>query len=106
VRTRAIHAGDLVLVNHLGRVFYAKVAGSQQAGVLAIEPLDRRVTYRSAKAREVVDHWAHSSLGRDESVPVAQLRLEVAGVTEPGRLEGPLDGDEVLELVVRHAALS
>ena len=77
MRTRAIHAGDLVLVNHLGRVFYAKVAGSLQAGVLAIEPLDRRVTYRSAKAREVVDHWTHSTLGHDERVPVAQLQLEV-----------------------------
>ena len=79
MRTRAIHAGDLVLVNHLSRVFYAKVAGSLQAGVLAIEPLDRRVTYRSAKAREVVDHWSHSTVGHDERVPVAQLRLEVAG---------------------------
>lgn len=44
-----------------------------------IEPLDRRVSYRSAKAREVVDHWAHSTVGHDERVPVAQLRLEVAG---------------------------
>lgn len=79
MRTRAIHAGDLVLVNHLGRVFYAKVAGALQAGVLAIEPLDRRVSYRSAKARDVVDHWAHRSSGADERVPVAQLRLEVAG---------------------------
>ena len=77
MRTRAIHAGDLVLVNHLGRLFYAKVAGSLQAGVLAIEPLDRRVTYRSAKAREVADHWTHSTLGRDDRVPVAQLQLEV-----------------------------
>jgi hypothetical protein len=78
VRTRAIHAGDLILVNRLGRVFYAKVDGLLQAGVLAIEPLDRRVSYRSAKAREVVDHWAHSTVGRDDRVPVAQLRLEVA----------------------------
>jgi hypothetical protein len=45
--------------------------------VLAIEPLDRRVTYRSAKAREVIDHWTHSTLGHDERVPVAQLQLEV-----------------------------
>ena len=79
MRTRAIHAGDLVLVNHLGRLFYARVAGLERAGVMAIEPLDRRLSYRSTKAREVVDHWAHSTVGRDERVPVAQLRLEVVG---------------------------
>jgi hypothetical protein len=78
VRTRAIHPGDLALVNHLGRVFYAKVAGLDRAGVLAVEPMDRHVSYRSGKAREIVDHWAHSGLGRDDRLPVAQLRLEVA----------------------------
>ena len=77
VRTRAIHPGDLVLVDRRGRLFYAKVAGLEQAGVLAIEPLERRVTYRTAKAREVVDHWAHSRADRDERPPSAQLRLEV-----------------------------
>ncbi len=77
MRTRAIHPGDVVLVSHLGRVFYAKVAALERAGVLAVEPLDRRVSYRTAKAREVVDHWAHSALGRDERPPVAQLQLEV-----------------------------
>lgn len=78
VRTRTIHPGDLVLVSHLGRLFYAKVAGLDRAGVLAVEPLDRRVTYRTAKAREVVDHWAHNGLGREDRLSVAQLQLEVA----------------------------
>jgi hypothetical protein len=44
VRTCAIHPGDLVLVDRLGRVFYAKVLGAERAGVLSVQPLDRRVT--------------------------------------------------------------
>ena len=74
MRTRAIHPGDLVLVNHLGRLFYAKVAGSERAGVLVVEPLDRRVTWRSAKAREILDHWSHARRGERPSR--AQLQLE------------------------------
>jgi hypothetical protein len=77
VRTRGIHTGDLVLINRLGRIFYAKVGGLERAGVLAIEPLDRRVTYRTAKAREIVDHWSHSRLGLDTRPSRAQLQLEV-----------------------------
>jgi hypothetical protein len=76
VRTRAIHPGDLVLVNRLGRLFYARVSGLERAGVLALEPLDRRVTYRTARAREIVDHWSHARADRDERPSRAQLRLE------------------------------
>ena len=79
MRTRAIHPGDLVLVDRRGRRFYARVGGLERAGVLAIEPLDRRVSYRSAKAREVVDHWAHARGDRDERPSRAQLALEVLG---------------------------
>ena len=79
MRTRAIHPGDVVLVAHLGRLFYAKVVGHERAGVLAVEPLDRRVSYRSAKAREVLDHWAHARGDRDERPSRAQLQLEVLG---------------------------
>jgi hypothetical protein len=67
-----------VLVDHLGRVFYARVAGLQRAGVLVIEPLDRRVSYRSARAREVIDHWAHAGRAGEERPSGAQLQLEVA----------------------------
>ena len=76
MRARGIHSGDLVLVNRLGRLFYAKVGGLERAGVLAVEPLDRRVSYRTAKAREVVDHWSHARLG-GERPSRAQLQLEV-----------------------------
>ena len=75
MRLRSVHPGDVVLVNHKGRVFYARVSGHERAGVLRIEPLERNVTYRSVKAREVVDHWAHAS-ARDERPPDAQLAFE------------------------------
>jgi len=37
VRTRAIHPGDLVLVDRLGRLFYAKVLAAARAGVLSVQ---------------------------------------------------------------------
>ena len=30
--------------------------------MLAVEPLDRHVTYRTARAREIVDHWSHAGV--------------------------------------------
>jgi hypothetical protein len=56
VRTRAIHPSEMILVDHPGRLFYARDTGLERSGVSVIEPLDRRVSYRWAKAREVVDH--------------------------------------------------
>jgi hypothetical protein len=41
-----------------------------------VEPLERHVTYRSVKAREVVDHWTHAAAGRDERPPDAQLAFD------------------------------
>jgi hypothetical protein len=76
MRLRSVQPGDVVLVNHKGRVFYARVAGHERVGVLRIEPLERNVTYRSVKAREVVDHWTHATSGRDERPPDAQLAFE------------------------------
>jgi hypothetical protein len=76
MRLRAVHPGDVVLANHKGRVFYARVVGHERAGVLRVEPLERHVTYRSVKAREVVDHWVHTSGSRDDRPPDAQLAFE------------------------------
>jgi hypothetical protein len=75
VRTRAIDPGDLVLVDRRGRLFYARVLGAERAGVPSVQPLDRRMTYRSARAREIVDHWSHNRADRDERPPAAQLQL-------------------------------
>ncbi len=76
MRLRSVHPGDVVLANHKGRIFYARVVGHQRAGVLRIEPLERNVTWRSVKAREVVDHWTHAASGRDERLSDAQLAFE------------------------------
>ena len=76
MRLRSVHPGDVVLANHKGRVFYARVVGHERAGVLRIEPLERHVTYRSVRAREVVDHWTHASSGREDRPPDSQLAFE------------------------------
>ena len=76
MRLRSVHPGDVVLANHKGRVFYARVVGHERAGVLRVEPLERNVTYRSVRAREVVDHWMHASPSREERPPEAQLAFE------------------------------
>jgi hypothetical protein len=76
MRLRAVHPGDVVLANHKGRVFYARVVGHERAAVLRVEPLERHVTYRSVKAREVVDHWAHAASARDQRPPDAQLAFD------------------------------
>ena len=66
-------AGDIVEVDRLGRRFHAVVAGNAPGG-LSIQPLDRKVTYRSCRAREVVGHWAKQGRPRATSEP---LRPEV-----------------------------
>jgi hypothetical protein len=52
MRLRAIRPGDVVLIDKRGRRFEATVR-EVVAGELAIVPLDRRVTYYTARAREV-----------------------------------------------------
>ncbi len=79
MRTRAIHPGDLVLVNKRGRLFYARVVGAGAMDGLSVEPLDRRVSWRSATAREVSDHWAHARAERGDRPVDGQLRLDGVG---------------------------
>ena len=76
MRLRSVHPGDVVLANHKGRVFCARVVGHERAGVLRVEPLERHVTYRSVRAREVVDHWTHASSSREDRPPDSQLAFE------------------------------
>ena len=75
----ASRAGDIVEVNRLGRRFRALVGGSTHGG-LSIEPLDRRVTYRTCRPHEVLAHWAKRDRPRITSEPV-----------EPAPLQLPLD---------------
>ena len=76
MRTRAIAPGDLVLVNKRGRLFHARVLGTGSAGGLSVEPLDRRITWRQASAREVIDHWVHARRESSERPDSAQMAFD------------------------------
>lgn len=76
MRTRPIASGDLVLVNKRGRLFHARVLGTGVNGGLSLEPLDRRITWRQATAREVIDHWSHARRDPAERQDSAQLAFE------------------------------
>ncbi len=82
MRTRAIHRGDLVLVNKKGRIFHAKVQGLGATGGFAIVPLERNVSYRQAGAREIVDHWSHA--GRDRAQEPAEGQISFDELLEGG----------------------
>ena len=51
--------GDIVLADRKGRRFYAIVIARCERE-LEVEPIDRRVTYRRVKAREVLGIWRKS----------------------------------------------
>lgn len=53
-----IRVGDIVL-DHMGRRFHAHVTGKTKRE-LEVEPIERAVSYRTAKAREVLDVWRKS----------------------------------------------
>jgi hypothetical protein len=78
VRLEGIQTGDIVEVDHLGRRFHALVIASAP-GSLAIQPLDRRTTYRSCRAHEVMAHWAKRGRPRatDEPLAPSPLQLEL-----------------------------
>lgn len=80
MRLEGIVAGDIVEVDRLGRRFHAVVAGNAPGG-LSLQPLDRKVTYRSCRAREVVGHWSKRGRPRTTTEPlepsVLQLELDL-----------------------------
>jgi len=51
-----VSPGDIVLADRKGRRFYAIVIARRDRE-LDVEPIDRRVTYRRVKAREVLGIW-------------------------------------------------
>ena len=54
-----VKAGDIVLADRKGRRFYAIVIARGERE-LEVEPIDRRVSYRRVKAREVLGIWRRS----------------------------------------------
>jgi hypothetical protein len=78
VRLEGIQPGDIVEVDRLGRRFHALVSEGA-AGGLGIQPLDRRITYRSCRAHEVLAHWAKRGRPRatDEPLKPSPMQLEL-----------------------------
>jgi hypothetical protein len=64
------------MVDKRGRVFYARVLGARATGGLTVEPLDRRISWRQATPREVIDHWARTRTDHTERPSQGQLSLD------------------------------
>jgi hypothetical protein len=82
MRLEGIHIGDIVEVDRLGRRFHALVTGNAQGG-LTVQPFDRRVTYHTCRAHDVVGHWAKRGRPRSTNEPLEpsplQLELDTTG---------------------------
>ena len=78
MRLEGIQIGDIVEVDRLGRRFHALVTGNANSG-LTVQPFDRRITYRSSRAHDVVAHWAKRGRPRatDEPLAPSPLQLEL-----------------------------
>jgi hypothetical protein len=78
MRLEGIQIGDIVEVDRLGRRFHALVTRNA-SGDLSIQPLDRRISYRSCRAHDVVAHWAKRGRPRaiDEPLEPSPLQLEL-----------------------------
>jgi hypothetical protein len=85
VRLEGIQTGDIVEVDRLGRRFHALVMGSANGG-LSLQPFDRRVTYRSCRARDVVAHWAKRGRPTTSSEPLqpSAMQLELDTTVRDG----------------------
>jgi hypothetical protein len=85
MRLEGIESGDIVEVDRLGRRFHALVSGNAPGG-LSIQPLDRKVTYRSCRPREVVAHWSKRGRPRVTTDPlephVLQLEFDLTRRTD------------------------
>jgi len=66
MRLSAISPGDIVRVSVRGRVFHGVVRGTVPGG-LQVEPIERNISYRQIKARDVVEHWAKRGRPRAEA---------------------------------------
>jgi hypothetical protein len=65
--SKAIGAGDIVLIDKKGRRFHALVTELEQLDTgrfeLIVRPLDSRVSYRTASVREVQEVWRKRRAG-------------------------------------------
>lgn len=71
-----------MLVSKGGRRFHATVRQVKD-GVVAVEPIERGISYRHASAREVVDVWHRATQAGSREIAKGQLSLA-------GRLDQPV----------------
>jgi hypothetical protein len=80
MRLEGIEGGDIIEVDRLGRRFHAIVSGNAPGG-LAIQPLDRKISYRTCRAHEVQGHWSKRGRPRTTTEPlkpeILQLELDL-----------------------------
>ncbi len=70
VRMSSISPGDIVRVSVRGRIFHGVVKGTVPGG-LQVEPIERNISYRQIKARDVLEHWAKRGRPRAEAEAAA-----------------------------------
>ena len=63
-----IAPGDVVRIAAGGRMFHAVVRGRVLGG-LEVDPIERGVSTRRVKARDVVEHWARAGRRRRSQDP-------------------------------------
>lgn len=68
-----IAPGDMVRVSSGGRVFHAVVRGSM-LGSLEVDPVERGVSQRRVKVRDVVEHWSRAGRPRADGAPDREQR--------------------------------
>jgi hypothetical protein len=56
MKVAGIKTGDLVLLDVRGARFHAEVTGRDENG-LTVLPLQRAITYRHVRSRQVIAHW-------------------------------------------------
>jgi hypothetical protein len=66
VRLSSISPGDIVRVSVRGRIFHAVVKGAVPDG-LQVEPIERNISHRQIRARDVLEHWAKRGRPRAEA---------------------------------------
>lgn len=76
-----------MLVSKGGRRFHATVRQVKD-GVVAVEPIERGISYRHASAREVVDLWHRAAQAGSREIAKGQLSLAGRLDQPVGRLSG------------------
>lgn len=78
MRLDGIAPGDIVRVSVRGRMFHGVVRGTIPGG-LQVDPIERGISHRQVRARDVIEHWARRGrprAGAERAVHPEQRSLE------------------------------